>query len=492
MPELLRLAITNVGDLLINQKITQDEEGNALENINLDIPNYQRPYKWKAKNVIQLIDDITKSKNDNKEKYRVGTLILHYDRARNTYNIVDGQQRTITFALLLLAHNPELLIPFLECSLADNPFNKSNIPKNYRTLKRRLANNVDHRESKEMLDYILNNCEFIVVITENISEAFQFFDSQNARGKKLYPHDLLKAFHLREMKAIEMQETEKIVKTWEDLDQPKLSKLFSDYLYRIKEWSKGNHAFNLDEHNIHLFKGITKTDNFPYAQFFKGAHAYADAVNNSGMTFVSGIRNLKPFQLDAPIIAGKPFFDYAKHYYDILEDIKNNDKYQGYFINDNMIVHTLNLNHNKNGVGNRIARLLFDTAILLYIDRFTPSEKPSREDLSMLNQFVIFSFVWAYSLRAQYKNLGWHSAQKYIMGNKERINSFNIYKCIIEADSPVEILSTLSDKLNPIPENKIVPNLYDLDQKDEQNNKVFKSYLSHFKEYNFIAAQNEK
>jgi len=28
-----------------------------------------------------------------------------------------------------------------------------------------------------LLDYIKNNCELIVVITEDISEAFQFFDS---------------------------------------------------------------------------------------------------------------------------------------------------------------------------------------------------------------------------------------------------------------------------------------------------------------------------
>lgn len=47
---------------------------------------------------------------------------------------------------------------------------------------------------------------------KDISEAFQFFDSQNARGKALYPHDLLKAYHLREMAGVSEEETEKLSK----------------------------------------------------------------------------------------------------------------------------------------------------------------------------------------------------------------------------------------------------------------------------------------
>ena len=33
---------------------------------------------------------------------------------------------------------------------------------------------------------------------KNPDEAFQMFDSQNTRGRALYPTDLLKAFHIRE------------------------------------------------------------------------------------------------------------------------------------------------------------------------------------------------------------------------------------------------------------------------------------------------------
>ncbi|MBP6241343.1 MAG: DUF262 domain-containing protein [Hydromonas sp.] len=480
----LTLAITTIGDLLIDNKITKNSEGKGIENINLVIPNYQRPYKWTAKNVIQLLDDIIDAKNANKEIYRVGTLILHDDKD-NKYNIVDGQQRTISFSLLLKALETPKEINFLKQSLSDNPHNRRNIPNNFRTLQRRVNNFSDDREKAGLLEYIKTNCELIVVITNDISEAFQFFDSQNARGKKLYPHDLLKAYHLREMNDLDVTETEKVVKIWEDLDQKQLANLFSEYLYRLKEWTKGNKAWELNEHNIDKFKGITQQDNYPYAQYYKGAFAFAENVNNSAIPFVTGSRKLKPFQLDTPIVAGKPFFDYAKHYFEILKDIQNNDKYEGYFINDNEIVKTLDL-HYKNGTGNKITRLLFDTVVLLYVDRFCPVT-PTKMDLEIFEQFVVFGFVWAYSLRAQYTNLGWQSAQNYIMGNEELINAFNIYKAIIEADSPVSLLSTLSDKVNPLKKLEIKAKIDNI--VTPQKGEIAENYLSHFKKNNFLSEE---
>lgn len=93
----LTLAITTIGDLLQKNKITNCGNGKALENIKLTIPNYQRPYKWTAKNANQLLQDIQEAMSANREIYRVGTLILHHDNEQ--YAIVDGQQRCITFPL---------------------------------------------------------------------------------------------------------------------------------------------------------------------------------------------------------------------------------------------------------------------------------------------------------------------------------------------------------------------------------------------------------
>ena len=491
----LTLGITTIGDLLLENKISKIKKGEkivSLDNIKLKIPVYQRPYKWTAKNANQLLDDIEEALKANKEVYRVGTLILHKEKIDKKssstgsdniiYNIVDGQQRTITFSLLLKVLQ-DVPIAFLQQKLAYNAFNLQNVTKNYYALKLRLDKVKDEKEKEELLTYIKNQCELIVVITEDPSDAFQFFDSQNARGKALYPHDLLKAFHLREMSDVDATETESVVKIWENLNQKELAVLFKEYLYRLKEWVKGNRPDELTEHNIDIFKGITAKDKHPFAQFYKGAFAYADDLNRSHAMFVTGNQKLTPFQINAPVIAGKPFFDFTKHYFDILADIQNNDKYEGYFINDNEIVKTLDLY--KNGTGNRITRLLFDTAILLYVDRFCPNI-PTKSDLDYLDQFVIYAFIWAYSLRAQYKNVGWLVAQNYVMETVSKdnvVNGFNIYKIISDSDTPSSLLSKLVRKINPLPKDVAAyKNNMDIDAKEDE---IYTHYLHYFKQYNY-------
>lgn len=168
----LTLALARIGDLLINRTITKTQTGDPITNVELVVPEYQRPYKWSAKNANQLLDDIFEASNSNKEVYRVGTLILHKD-SDGTYNIVDGQQRTITFALLLKCLDCGD-IAFLRQELTDNYFNLHNVVNNYRSLKRRIENLAPH-EKAALASYIEDNCEMIVVITDDISEAFQFF-----------------------------------------------------------------------------------------------------------------------------------------------------------------------------------------------------------------------------------------------------------------------------------------------------------------------------
>lgn len=493
----LTLAITTIGDLLLNNKISKNNDGKVIDGITLAIPDYQRPYKWTARNAIQLLDDIIEAKNENKEVYRVGTLILHLDK-EGKYNIVDGQQRTITFSLLLHAlyeleeDKNKKEIKFLSQNVFDNQFSRHNIPNNLNAFKRRIFKagdedeRQDHRRDMQRLrDFIEKQCELIVVITHDLSEAFQFFDSQNARGKALYPHDLLKAYHLREMADIDEARTEQIVKQWEKIPQHELAEFFGDYLYRIKEWINGNWAYKLDEHNIYKFKGITKNTRTPYAQFYKSAYSYAEFINSSAMPFVSGTREVNAFQLNTPIIAGKPFFDYTQHYYEILNDIRDNSQYEGFYIKGDKIVTTLD-KYFKHGVGNTITRLLFDTALLLYVDRFCPATYPSRVDTELFEQFVTFAFIWAYSLRAQYKQLGWNSAQNYVLEKSDCINSLNIYKLIADSDSPISLLSILADKLNPLHKKKVPEKIRDIipvdvnDKNMKDSDNVYKHYIYHF------------
>lgn len=498
----LTLAITTIGDLLLEGRITRKKDGKPIENVWLSIPEYQRPYKWTVRNAIQLLDDVIEARNNNKEVYRVGTLILHKDN-NGRYNIVDGQQRTITFSLLLYAlyelekADDRKEINFLSQPVFNNQYSRHNIPNNLNTFRRRTYKNTegdensDHiRDMKRLRDFIEKQCELIVVITDDVSEAFQFFDSQNARGKALYPHDLLKAYHLREMTELDADKIEQIVKEWEKIPQNELAAFFGDYLYRLKEWIKGNWAYNLNEHNIYKFKGITRVARTPYAQFYKSAFSYAEFINSSAMPFVSGTREVNAFQLNTPIIAGRPFFDYTKHYYAILKDIQNNSQYEGFYIKGDMVVKTLDRYFNK-GVGNKITRLLFDTALLLYVDRFCPATYPTNVDTELFEQFLTYAFIWAYSLRAQYYRLGWQSAQNYLLercDDKKIVNSLNIYKLISESDTPISLLSSLADALNPLSRGNIqdgVSNYLDNGAIDKMEDGIYKNYLHFFKANTF-------
>ena len=474
----LTLAITKVGDLLLKNTITRKKDGKSIENVRLSVPEYQRPYKWTARNAIQLLDDIIEARNNNKEVYRVGTLILHRDsddRGHECYNIVDGQQRMITFSLLLhalyeLEDNPDKRpsIEFLTQQVYDNQFSRHNIPNNMNAFRRRTDKKAtkegveDHvRDMRRLRDFIEDRCELIVVITDDLSEAFQFFDSQNARGKTLYPHDLLKAYHLREMVDIDEAKTEQIVKEWESIPQQKLASFFGDYLYRIKEWINGDWAYKLSEQNIYKFKGITKLARTPYAQFYKGAFSYADLINSSAMPFVSGIREVNAFQLNTPIIAG----------------------------NHSLILRSIIIVYWK--IFKTIVSMRGSISRVMRLSRLWISI--SAKVLATEYPAYYFKhhscYMWTVSVRAQYSHLGWQSAQNFVLGQSDKVNSLNIYKLIADSDTPVSLLSILADRLSPLSYSMIEDTVKKgidertLDALDEDG--IVKNYIKLFRDNNF-------
>ena len=342
---------------------------------NIAIPNYQRPYKWTTKNVNQLIDDILIHKE--KSEYRLGTLVLH--NHDGVFDIVDGQQRTIT--LTLIAHaiiqkqgktkeEEKALKNFdlkrLNLSFA-NDISKANIQNNFKQIERRIAD-----FDEKLIWFFLEKCTLVKVVLSDISEAFQFFDSQNARGKDLEPHDLLKAFHLREMNNFSTEEErKKTVEKWESMDTAKLSKLFSQYLFRIRNWSKGNSARYFSKDDVDIFKGVSPDikENYPFEAMLRIAHFYVEEYN------ISFHRNIDkniinfPFQIDETIINGKRFFEMIEHYQIMIDSIKSKEMSEKY--------HILNLIKTYDGsfrTGDKYIRNLFYCGLIYYIDKFVERE----------------------------------------------------------------------------------------------------------------------
>ena len=152
--------------------------------------------------------------------------------------IVDGQQRFITILLIAKVLSDGNFLDkdisyFLTHLKFSNTISHKNIARNYQAVISRASDIVNEKFAK----FFSERCEMVQIILKSESEAFQFFDSQNARGKDLEPHDLLKAFHLREMNDSDSSEKIAVVSQWENIKSEDLAELFALYLYPIRQLS---------------------------------------------------------------------------------------------------------------------------------------------------------------------------------------------------------------------------------------------------------------
>ena len=396
---------------------------------NLIIPKFQRPYKWGIKNVNQLINDLICFMGH--DEYRLGTLVLH-DNC-----IVDGQQRIITLSLLLYSIFNKKEVQesnsYLEFQNKIKVFWKRTKFKNLHSIGHVRENLAIIEERKDdlnvqFLDFVLNRCQFVVVQLPNISEAFQFFDSQNARGKDLEPHDLLKAFHLREIKDISQRDRDNIT-AWQDFDTQYLVSLFLS-LYRIKQWSRNNSGREFTKQDIDIFKGISLEDRrYPFymqqiiCHYFSTLYSadIARKIDNSSMEF--------PFQIDQIGINGSRFFDMIRHYDVLYKRIINAEEYLHYNHTDQEsayhIISILNNYKNRNRKGDVYVRAMFDCLLMYYVDRFGFNE---------INKIVRKIYRYVYRIRLVH-----FSVQLSTIDN-EAITG-KIFRTIRDAKSPYDIIN---------------------------------------------------
>lgn len=396
-----------------------------LMNENLVIPNYQRPYKWSTRNIENLLADITQSIVDANKygeksfRYRIGTIILHRD-VKGQLNIVDGQQRVISLVLLNKYLNGDFINTILTTGFS-NKISQNNIHRNFAFINDwfSLKKEDDIKKYIEAFSKIL---EVVVIIVDNISEAFQLFDSQNSRGKALDPHDLLKAYHLREMQN-NPYEMFHVVNKWESIDSKKIKKLFDSYLFPILNWSRSLKTKPFTSKEIDAYKGISETSLYTYARRASRASPY--------------------FQLTDPFISGKDFFDMVEHYVNLLSDIKseifNNSRFS--YIKDTICVcegkdirTVTEMDEIKsNSVGFAYAKDLFFCALLSYYDKFHNFDEMAVKKI----------FSWAFMIRVDMQNLPFSTINKYAIGeeNSSYTNKLSMFSKIYFARTHTEISS---------------------------------------------------
>lgn len=409
----------------------------------LEIPQYQRPYKWTGKHINQLFSDIAIHKD--KSAYRLGTIVFHREGEKK--NIVDGQQRTISLLLAARAliqrckakalERKDLQEQLLKLEqVMVNPsftseISQKNIHSNYLEVAR-IVSRADFTEAH--IDFFLNKCQVVAVELTDVSEAFQFFDSQNARGRDLEPHDLLKAYHLREFSPRDEPLKAATVARWENSDTKELATLFSQYLYRIRNWSKGESARYFSKDDSDLFKGVNidTVASYPYVEQLRIAHHFVDHYNGQYERQIDSREMGFPFHLDQIIINGRRFFELISHYQSKVARISaeswNGHELVGAAGLDGFaqkIMDVLNSYPARTRTGDCYVRAMFDCLLIYYIDKFGHAE---------LSRAIEKIFIWAYSLRLQMQVVQLASMDNYVLAN-------NLFRLIKDATRPADFIN---------------------------------------------------
>ncbi|MBM7070664.1 DUF262 domain-containing protein [Shewanella sp. 202IG2-18] len=177
----------------------------------LTIPEYQRPYRWTEKQIQRLLSDyqdyleVLRSKQ-SQYCYYLGSVILHQSPSDNCLNIIDGQQRLTTLALLsyfklqLFGNGFEVDIQF------HSPESQQQIQKNWLWIKEQAASFLEELDE--------SNINLTLVVTQSEDDAYRFFETQNTGGVRLGGADIIKAHHLR---AIERKYQNDFASKWEAL-----------------------------------------------------------------------------------------------------------------------------------------------------------------------------------------------------------------------------------------------------------------------------------
>ena len=391
----------------------------------LRIPDFQRPYSWTPRIAAQLFTDVGDALNDRPEHpYIMGTVILLRRPDDSHFEVVDGQQRLLTLHLLRALLRGERRDHHADGS---TPLHK---------VHRELARLVSALERDEdrlarYRDFLDSKAQVLRIVTDDEDEAFQFFDSQNFRGKALRPHDLLKAFHLREMADASTSEQRAVVEQWEQADENDLDRLFGTYLARIHWWSRNLPAHDFTNDDLDLFKGVGRaTRRLPGAEYHRAAKAVLPGLQAWAHPTADpvALRNLQraQHQLDAPVAAGKSFFDFASF---MLEESQRLDEELYFPATDAGISHP-DLTAFRDSARFRYCRELYVAAALYYTNKY------SEADLPLARQRL---FHWAYALRLAYERLGWRSTDNYARGLSAQVDGL----------SSLNVFSTIRDSLDP-------------------------------------------
>lgn len=224
--------------------------------IKYTIHYYQREYQWHTKQIEELIDDLTEeffefySQEDERTKvleyghYFMGSIVLTSEENA----IIDGQQRLTSITLLLIylyhhlidekekadvlpliysrkagqetfnIHVPEMPERYtvMNALLNGSTLDISNQPETIRNIYTRYYEMSDFMDTifgeydastlETFKDWLIDNVDFIRIITQTEQDAHKIFVSMNDRGLSLTPTEMLKGYLLSKIDSDSIRE----------------------------------------------------------------------------------------------------------------------------------------------------------------------------------------------------------------------------------------------------------------------------------------------
>ena len=272
-----------------------------LQGVKYSIDYYQREYRWEAKQVRELLEDLSgtflkeyepdlsRSKVADFPHYFLGSIIIS-QKASESF-IVDGQQRLTSLTILLVllrnlqrdredavsiddlifserygtmtfnlavderALCMEALFEGKSFDSTDQSESVQNLYARYQGLESLFPKEIQDNALPYFVDWLLDNVHLVEITTYSDEDAYTIFESMNDRGLSLSPTDMLKGYLLanmnqhRRVQANELWRSriQELTKQDTDLDADFFKVwLRSQYATRIRERRKDATAEDFD------------------------------------------------------------------------------------------------------------------------------------------------------------------------------------------------------------------------------------------------------
>ena len=260
-----------------------------FQNETFVIPNYQRGYKWGIKDsdgqcaVSVLMDDLLNAKANNKTEYFVQGVTYH--KEDNKIVLIDGQQRTTTFYILMKFLGYQDL-PKIEYEIRkesdrflNGDFNEAVQNENeeyqdiyfFKNAYRVIGEKLGNEKCDSFKAYVLDKVK-LFFIEVNSKDATKVFSMMNGQKAKMKDDELIKASLLSKSSRINRKST--LAEEWEiNLLRNKYAREWDKWLYwwnkkSVKEfYGSGNNPMGLLLEYFYYINVENKSNEYSYEHF---------------------------------------------------------------------------------------------------------------------------------------------------------------------------------------------------------------------------------